>query len=238
MNDGRELAPWEESRSTRPRAIPFRAHVGALFADTIVTFVAAVSVSWLFALGLFLVPRLSRTPQVLVDFSVWILLTLYTLMEVVFAMSPGKWFADTLIRAASGAPALRWRLALRWAIKCSPLLFMDLDAALRLLNWFLGRDYPVFTLANRTLLQQLAGVALYTVMIGCLLAILPSRRTLHDWIAGTAVFHRFEMSAAVERVERGFEVQGVSPGIEPAIASDLAPVAPASQNSGQGGDPR
>jgi uncharacterized RDD family membrane protein YckC len=143
-----------------------------------------------------------------------LLLLLGTAGDVFFAASPGKWFLGMSIRAASGAPAPPWRLGLRWSMKYAPALlvvaaFLSRNVAYHLASPTnpLGRSpFRVFA----TLEEGLATIWAWCVVAGTLFALLPTRRTLHDWIAGTAVFDAASLVRHAVPARRGFEVAPVA----------------------------
>jgi uncharacterized RDD family membrane protein YckC len=177
----------------------FTAHVAGAFADVLFVVGLIVLGGAAYTLLAIYVPPL-RVSGNLIDLTTWALLLLYGTTEIFFAAFPGKWLATLTVRAPDGSPAPRGRLAVRLAIKYSPLLFMSADAGMRLL------DQTPFTLALTTF-QQLAAIAFYVVVAGSFLSLFPARRTLHDAIAGTALFSESELRSTHPPEPHGFEVQ-------------------------------
>jgi hypothetical protein len=208
MNDSHPLVPWEGLHPRQPRAVQASTHAAAFVIDTAVAGVLTVFVVIVYASSEASLPAGLRFVDRLVGLILWALVVLVSMTEMFWAATPGKWLASVTIRTAAGAPASRRRLALRWAVKYSPLFFISAEAALPLLislfNW---GAYPPLIVGILTTAEFLAGIAFWSVILGGLLAIFPSHRTLVDWIAGTAVFFNRELEH--DAMARGFEIQVV-----------------------------
>jgi hypothetical protein len=209
MNDSHPLAPWEGLHPRQPRAVKASTHAAAFVIDVAVAGVLTIFVAIVYASTESGLPARLRFVERLVGSILWALVVLVSMTEIFWATSPGKWLASITIRTAAGAPASRRRLALRWAVKYSPLLFISAEATLPLLvslfNW---GAYPPLIAGILTFAESVAGIAFWSVILGGLLAIFPSHRTLVDWIAGTAVFFNSELEH--DAMARGFEVQVAS----------------------------
>jgi uncharacterized RDD family membrane protein YckC len=214
MNEPPDPAHCEELEPLLQPAqrVEFVAHLAGAFVDAILFVLVMVVLAALVAMiALNFTPQQATLPLTLVEIIRWIMVLLYAASEVLFATSPGKWMTRIMTRRADGMPASRRQLLVRSAIKCSPLLVMGVSAAMedlaQLPTW--GASSPMrsllFATARHTFM--LANALAWGVMLGGLLALLPSRRALHDWIAGTAVFHNREIKSASQIVQRGFEVQ-------------------------------
>jgi hypothetical protein len=227
-SDPRNLALLEDLHPHPPRPVDFFAHFAGAFVDgLIVVLLLIVLVVAVSAAESYSFPRKVRLPGILAELTAWALLLLHGASEILAAKSPGKWLAELTTRRADAAPASRWRLAVRWIVKASPLLVIGAGTAIADIASLL---MPV----NPSSLTQIASIERraysishllsWGVLLGTLLALLPPRRTLHDWIAGTAVFYQKDIRGARQQIiERGFEVQAVSPPVmEPAIAPEPA----------------
>lgn len=100
-------------------------------------------------------------------------LLLVHLAEPLFGLTPGKLFAGLAIAGSDGAPAGTSRLWLRTAVKCGGLCLLVL--ALLAGSWQLAALGVLVTLV---------------FLLGALPALLPSGRSLHDRLAGTALRRR------------------------------------------------
>jgi uncharacterized RDD family membrane protein YckC len=113
-----------------------------------------------------------------IRFAVWFVLIpvivalAYGFTEAVWGRTLGKMVLGIAIRpAADTAPAVPGFM-LRYALKYAPFLLAILAVATRI---------PVFV--------YLSGVTWIVVVFGSLAMIGPERRALHDYVAGTAVYH-------------------------------------------------
>lgn len=227
MNDEHNLAPWEELHPQHPRPVDFFAHFAGAFVDglivLLVLIVLAVSVSMA---EQYAFPRRVRLPGIIADLTAWALLLLHGASEVLACASPGKWLAQLTTRRADAAPASRWRLAARWIVKASPLLVIGAGAAVQsiasMLTWGTASPLTAIAAGIERRAYMISHVLAWVVVLGTLLALFPARRTLHDWIAGTAVFYQREIGGAAQRVERGFEVQARAPAIDGTVMPDPA----------------
>jgi uncharacterized RDD family membrane protein YckC len=100
-------------------------------------------------------------------YGVWLL---YSLTEIFFAGTPGKWATGLRIRTFDGLWADKWRLLLRWQTKQLPMLCGALSALVA----FAG-------------LQLLGGLSNMIILTGCLFAMNEDHLTWHDQWAGTSV---------------------------------------------------
>ncbi len=95
----------------------------------------------------------------------------YALIEGISGRSPGKLAMRCAVRSAAGPPTHAGAYLLRFVVKNSPLLLLLLGITTRG-PWLFAA----------------AGLAAVLVTIGSLIAISDERRTLHDYVAGTAVY--------------------------------------------------
>jgi uncharacterized RDD family membrane protein YckC len=122
-----------------------------------------------FAVGT-LVPRA-------INFAIWLALLptlivlVYGLVEGVFGRSLGKMATGIAVRRENGERAYAGATMLRYAVKNSPFLLVILGLLVR---------SPGVLVA--------AGVAFAVVLIGAFPMFGPERRTVYDYISGTAVF--------------------------------------------------
>jgi RDD family len=245
MNDEQDIAPLE--LTPQPRPVDFFAHFAGAFVDgLIVLLLIIVLIATVSAAESYAFPQKVRLPGILADLTAWAPLLLHGASEILSAGSPGKWLAQVTTRRADAAPASRWRLAVRWMLKASPLLAIGAGTAIAEIASLLTPVGPSSMTHMASIERQaftISHALSWVVVLGTLLALLPSRRTLHDWIAGTAVFYQKDIEGTRRHVERGFEVQAAAAVVvvalnEPAIAANIAPVAPVSQNSGHADAPR
>ncbi len=227
MDDQRDLAPWEELHPLQPRPVSFFAHFAGAFVDALIVVLILILLMVIVSMAeSYAFPRNVRLPAVIADLTAWALLLLHGVSEIIASASPGKWVAGVATRRADATPAPRWRLAVRWMVKASPLLVIGAGSAIVEIASLLTPVSPSSITHMASIERQAYSIShllSWVVVLGTLLALLPPRRTLHDWIAGTAVFYQKDMRGARQRVERGFEVQAVSPPVmEPAIAPEPA----------------
>ena len=95
----------------------------------------------------------------------------YALIEGVSGRSPAKLILSCAVRSAEGEPTHGGAHLLRFAVKNAPLLLLLLGIATRMAGFFAA-----------------AGLAAVLVTIGALILLSNERRTLHDYVAGTAVY--------------------------------------------------
>jgi uncharacterized RDD family membrane protein YckC len=160
----------------------------------------------------------------LAEFAVVGLLLFTTVSEIVFATSPGKSIYGLTIAQASGNRASRRRLSLRWAVKYAPLLLVLAAAGI---DHFASRFASGIYWSSFSyqwpgrIIVTLARAWAWAVVAGFLLTAHPARRTLHDFLAGTAVFDVARLACHDEPVARGFEVAHVSPTPLPVTSLDM-----------------
>jgi hypothetical protein len=110
--------------------------------------------------------------------------------------------------------ALRLR---RWGVRKAHLLLFCGFYMLWVLERFALGMAPdgQFIRAMRSVFGAAAFVAGAALALGTLTALLPRRRTLHDYLSGTAVYPARDVAALAAEAERGFEPvvrQGSAPG--------------------------
>jgi uncharacterized RDD family membrane protein YckC len=204
MSESPDLAPSTNLNSLAPRPVGLSAHAAALFADAMLVYLLLNALLGCARAALIL--GHSNLPDTTLELGRWAMYLIYGASEILFAASAGKWLVSITIRRADSAPAARLRLAVRSGIKYAPLFLFATGAAIRFVDeWFRRQSTVSALFAARA--ERLAMVAAGIVALGSLLALFPSRRTLHDWVAGTAVFHDMEIARDVHLIDRGFEVQ-------------------------------
>jgi len=108
-------------------------------------------------------------------------------------------------------------LLLRWAIKYAPYLLISPAVVLGETGSRLSPggyyDGGPFVARAAAWSESAADVAFWVVFVGCFFALQPSRRALHDLLAGTAVFETSQL-ADVAIADRGFEVTPLPPPSE------------------------
>jgi uncharacterized RDD family membrane protein YckC len=207
MSESPDLPPSTNFTSPAPRPVGFSAHAAAVFADAMLVYLLLGAL--LACVRASLVLGHSNLPDTTLELGPWAMYLIYGASEILFAASAGKWLVSITIRRTDSAPASRVRLALRWGIKYAPLLLFAAGAAIRFVGEWFRRQSPVWVLfAARA--EHLGMLAAGVVALGSLLALFPSRRTLHDWVAGTAVFHDMEIARDLHLIDRGFEVQNAA----------------------------
>ena len=191
--------PWP------PPPVIFLGHAVAALLDLIVLCLIGAGVLLMLSFALSEFPGARRSRYDFVGLGIFALLLLCTAADIAFAASPGKSILSIVIRDASGAPAPWRRLALRWAIKYSAALLLFGRA----LFYQVARQLAL----PRTSIDALddwwlSGIYIcaWVVAVGSLAALHPTRRTLHDWIAGTAAFDAESVARPARPFERGFEV--------------------------------
>lgn len=118
--------------------------------------------------------------------------------EVLAATSPGKILMRQVIRHKSGKPCAAWRLLVRYLLKNA--------AAVTVIYCVIMNDPRIATFT---------AYALYGVLGGLLFVIFPTRQTLYDYIAGTAVFStNFDPNPPDERPGTGPTARPGSPDPE------------------------
>jgi uncharacterized RDD family membrane protein YckC len=126
----------------------------------------------------------------------------YGLFEVIMAATPGKRIARLVIASDDGLPATRKALFKRWAVKQIAVFFACPMACLWTTlspynNWFRVPDFVIPGILGLAIIDTfLTGILLLIVMGGCFLALGPSRQSLHDKLAGTAVYRTNDLRAA------------------------------------------
>ncbi|TVQ23086.1 MAG: hypothetical protein EA382_10800 [Spirochaetaceae bacterium] len=95
----------------------------------------------------------------------------YALIEGVSGRSPGKLVMGCAVRSAAGPPTHAGAYLLRFVVKNAPVLLLLIGITTRG-PWLFAA----------------AGLSAVLVMIGSLVALSAERRTLHDYVAGTAVY--------------------------------------------------
>jgi uncharacterized RDD family membrane protein YckC len=200
------------------RPVAFTAHVAAFLFDVLA--LLALFVAGGLIVGLIgELPRVRSIPPFAAGLCLIAVVLLPTLGDIVLAASPGKWIFGLAIRTPAGDPAPLGRLVLRWLVKYASLLLLAAQVCAKFIADRFGlADTPLLTWAARAC-EDAAKYWAYAVLAGALLALLPARRTLHDLLAGTAVYsvpvRRSEVDAATLR--RGFEITPVPPPADPAM---------------------
>ena len=95
----------------------------------------------------------------------------YTTSEIFYARTPGKMINKIVICNADGSPAEKRRLVLRWMIK-NIALIMQCAAVVTCIS----------------MIETIGNWISYAVFFGLFLVLTQSKQTLHDIIAGTAVY--------------------------------------------------
>lgn len=126
----------------------------------------------------------------------------YGLFDVLMAGTPGKRIAGLIIASDDGLPATRKRLIKRWAVKQIAVFF----ACPMALLWTLLSPYNYHIPIPEFIIPGILGLAitdtiltavlLLIVLGGCFLVLGPSRQSLHDKLAGTAVYRSTDLHAA------------------------------------------
>jgi uncharacterized RDD family membrane protein YckC len=135
-------------------------------------------------------------------------LLLYSLTEVFGAATPGKLLPQLQVARPDGRPASRPLRLRRWAIRNAPLLLFTCCYALSILEDLVPGGSGLLTRAFRTAAVACAVAALSATAafaIGSFAAVLPARRTLHDFLSGTAIYQAGDVAAMAAEAERGFE---------------------------------
>jgi len=193
-----------------PQRMGFTAHVAGAFADLlfVIGFVLLASATFI-VLDNYVLPPALRQSWFVTDLMPAGLVALYIFAEARFATSPGKWLVTLTVRAADGRPASHRRLLIRCAIKYFPLLILAADFVARSVSAWLHNNYPPSIWEIPPTVRAVATFALYFILVGSLLCLLPARQTLHDLIAGTALFLDSELPRHDDDrpVARGFEIQ-------------------------------
>jgi uncharacterized RDD family membrane protein YckC len=135
-------------------------------------------------------------------------LLLYSLTEVFGTATPGKFFPQLSVARPDGRPAPGMLRLRRWTFRNAHLLLLTACYALwsfeRLAMTGTSAGAP-FVRAVRVLFGGAALVAGVAIALGSLMALAPGRRTLHDYLSGTAVYPAKDVAAAAAEAERGFE---------------------------------
>lgn len=130
------------------------------------------------------------------------LLVGYGLFEVMMAATPGKRIAGLVIASEDGMPAPRMALLKRWAVKQVAVFFACPMALLWSIvspynNWIRVPDFVMPGILGLAIIDTiLTGILLLMVMGGCFLALGPSRQSLHDKLARSAVYRAADLRAA------------------------------------------
>ncbi len=130
-----------------------------------------------------------------------ILLIGYGLLEVLLAGTPGKRVCGLIIATEEGRPATAKPLLKRWAVKQCPVFFAAPMAACWTILSPHNYHFPLpdFVAVGVRILAiidtVLTGSLLLMIFGGCFLALQSGRQTLHDRIAGTAVYPRSQVLA-------------------------------------------
>ena len=185
-----------------PRPVPFSSRLGALFLDWIVLVCLTAVVGFFFGL----LREVSPSGRILdTSLGPMSLVLLCTLPDVAFAASPGKSMLGYIIRTPTGAPAPLRRLALRWLVKCGPLVLLGFSQLLQLSG--LSKLFDIDAIHWTTwIIDGVAGIWICVLLLGLLAVLHPARRALHDLVAGTAVFHHDATRVLHQTDARGFEV--------------------------------
>ena len=203
-----------------PRPARFSAHVAAAFADGLIVILLLVGVTLVLALFDFTPSSRGRgtgnwftsLDGALIGWGVW---AAYTLGEVVFGSSPGKWLAAdpsrVIRRSGGGGRASFRRRAVRWALKNSPVLLMFAASACTYVLHQLAPDPR--SLPNDdvdalwdSVVPQAAVTLAVLVGVSTLWAIGGRRQTLHDRLAGTNLFDAADLPVT-RKAAHGFEVR-------------------------------
>jgi hypothetical protein len=192
-----------------PRPIAFTEHALAGVLDVVVLLFATV----VFAALAESLPWRNALRAALRDFGWVLVFALCTIGDVVFAASPGKWILGFVIGTARAARAPMWRLLLRWCVKYAPVLIAAAGVAVlesgSVIRTTFGISASPALWSIAQALGLIAGVWAWCIALGAFLALLPTRRTLHDWIAGTAVFQDGRLAGEPVPPVHGFEVAPV-----------------------------
>jgi uncharacterized RDD family membrane protein YckC len=135
-------------------------------------------------------------------------LLLYSLTEVFGTATPGKLFPQLSIARPDGRPAPMALRLRRWAIRNAHLLLLTGCYALwafQLLAMTGTAPGGQLVRAARALLGGASLLAGAAIALGTLMALSSGRRTLHDYLSGTAVYPARDVAAAAAEAERGFE---------------------------------
>src|SRR5258706_10479152 len=126
----------------------------------------------------------------------------YGLFEIIMSATPGKRIAGLAIAADDGLPATKKALFKRWAVKQIAVFFACPMALLWTIlspynNWIRVPDFVLPGILGLAIIDTiLTGILLLIVMGGCFLALGPARQSLHDKLAGTAVYRATDLRAA------------------------------------------
>jgi uncharacterized RDD family membrane protein YckC len=139
--------------------------------------------------------------------------------DVLFAATPGKWLVALQVRQADGRPASLQRLALRWAVKASPLILLCAAAATRVAhNLLLGPGAWQDSVRVREAASAMvtaSQIAFVVLGAGMLATFTGTRRPLHDLVAGTGLYHDAEVFQMPQIPAGGFTVRPVDPNAPP-----------------------
>ena len=227
LRDTSTLVPRPPPLPHLRRPVGFTAHIAAFLFDALALLALLVAGGMIVGLVGAIFPRLRPLPESAAGLFLVGVILLCTVGDIVVDASPGKWIFGLAIRTPTGERAPLGRLILRWLLKYAPLLLLAVRAGVGFFGDRMGLwDAPaVVWLKSAT--EEAATCWTCGIVTGTLLALLPTRRTLHDLLAGTAVYsvpvRRSELEAAT--VQRGFEVAPL-----PIAAADETP-APAPSDS-------
>jgi uncharacterized RDD family membrane protein YckC len=200
--------------SPRPdarRPIGFTAHIIACVVDALSLLAVLFAGGLIFGLVWEIFPAFRSIPEVAGELGLIGIVLLCTVGDIFVEASPGKWVFGLAIRTGTGEPAPLGQLALRWLLKYGPLILLAVYVVIDFVGSRLGLAGTPWFAWPLHACEDAATFWAYGIVGGTLLALLPSRRTLHDRLAGTAVYtvpvRRSEFEAAI--VQRGFEVTPV-----------------------------
>jgi uncharacterized RDD family membrane protein YckC len=226
MDDLSPPSRWHDPPLPPPPRVGFTAHVGGAFADSLFSFGLLLLASATFiVLETYVLPSAVRQSWLLTQLMPGALVAAYVMTEAVFATSPGKWLVSLTVRAADGRRASRSRLLARCALKYAPLLILAADFVQRsIAAWLRDAELPSIWEPSPVAMAA-AKFAYCFVLLGGLLCLLPARQTLHDLIAGTALFLDSDLPHYGDDapIARGFEVRAPSPPPAPAPVLEDAP---------------
>jgi uncharacterized RDD family membrane protein YckC len=214
-NNLRDLAEAvRQSRTEGRRARPIQRasggmRLGAAVLDLIAF--AFASAVLLVTVGAILAPLPVMRMTVSGPAVLWSAVTLSTITDIVPGRSPGKFIMGLKITRSNGTPSSRGRLAGRWAVKYGWLMLLALSDVLG--EWAVTNRRSGAASPTRVAIyhySQFANAAGWYLAIpacaGLMGAFLPARRTLHDWLADTAIYSDADVLNDPQSLERAFEV--------------------------------
>ena len=152
--------------------VGFPLRLAAALIDALIAYFAGVAI--LFA------SYAAGVPQNVYDLMFWSWVLLYSFTEVPWTATPGKRILGISIRDFDGTGICRWRRFSRWMAKWSPIIFSLL---LDVTGWL------PFNL--------LGGFLSAVILVGCVAILNDDKRAWHDEWAGTAVFRKRKLKAAL-----------------------------------------